>query len=185
MRVLSPMFDQMRLVATSLDRSYDIRVVNNLLDDRLDVLAERVLHRSRLLVSTPTVWQLYGQRLQQNLQAQGIDIPHVVLDANENTKTTHQVEKICREAKMCSLGREGVLVALGGGVCSDLVRVAASWIRRGVRYICVPTTLICQVDAGIGIKGAVNFLGKKSFLGSFYAPESVLIDPGFLRTLPF
>jgi 3-dehydroquinate synthase len=64
------------------------------------------------------------------------------------------------------------------------VTVAASLIRRGIEYIRVPTTLIGQVDAGIGIKGAVNFGGKKSFLGAFYPPSSVLIDPTFLETLP-
>jgi 3-dehydroquinate synthase len=65
-----------------------------------------------------------------------------------------------------------------------VVTVAASLIRRGIAHVRVPTTLIGQLDAGIGLKGAVNFAGKKSFLGCFHPPEQVLIDPGFLRSLP-
>ena len=81
------------------------------------------------------------------------------------------------------LDRKGLLIGIGGGVCLDIVTVAASWIRRGVGHIRVPTTLIGQIDAGIGIKGAVNFGGKKNYLGCFYAPETVLVTPSFLSTL--
>ena len=82
------------------------------------------------------------------------------------------------------LDRSAVLVALGGGVLTDLVTMAAAWIRRGIDYVCVPTTLLGQVDAAIGVKGAVNFMGKKSYLGCYQPPASVLVDPGFLASLP-
>jgi 3-dehydroquinate synthase len=65
-----------------------------------------------------------------------------------------------------------------------VVTVAASLVRRGIAHLRIPTTLIGQVDAGIGLKGAVNFGGKKSFLGCFHPPEQVLIAPELLRTLP-
>jgi 3-dehydroquinate synthase len=94
------------------------------------------------------------------------------------------VEQVCREALSHGLDRRGVLIAFGGGVCSDVVSVSASLIRRGIAHVRVPTTLIGQIDAAIGLKGAVNFAGKKSFLGCFHAPEQVLIDPAFLHTLP-
>jgi 3-dehydroquinate synthetase len=77
-----------------------------------------------------------------------------------------------------------VLIGLGGGVCTDLVTMAAALVRRGIRYIRIPTTLMGQVDAGIGIKGAVNAMQKKSALGCFYSPKAVFLDPSFLTSLP-
>src|SRR5436190_23291776 len=94
------------------------------------------------------------------------------------------VAAVCNEALSHGLNRTGVLISMGGGVCSDIVTLSASLIRRGVAHIRVPTTLIGQIDAGIGLKGAVNFCGKKSFVGCFHPPEQVLIDPAFLQSLP-
>jgi 2-epi-5-epi-valiolone synthase len=74
-------------------------------------------------------------------------------------------------------------VAVGGGVCSDIVTFAASMIRRGIDHLRIPTTLIGQVDAGIGIKGAVNLQGLKSFVGCFHPPGGVLLDRAFLQSL--
>src|SRR5438094_859411 len=73
---------------------------------------------------------------------------------------------------------------VGEGGSTSIVTLSASLIRRGVAHIRVPTTLIGQIDAGIGLKGAVNFCGKKSFVGCFHPPEQVLIDPAFLQSLP-
>jgi len=173
-----------RQVETHLGRNYDIRVVDNILDQGLEALAEKLRSRSALCVSSRRVHDLYGRTLHLRLKEMGIDIPMLVIDCGEHVKTTEQVVRVCEEAKAHNLDRQAVLVAFGGGVCTDIVTVAASWIRRGIKYICVPTTLIGQVDAGIGIKGAVNFHGKKSYIGAFYPPDSVLIDPSFLRTLP-
>jgi 2-epi-5-epi-valiolone synthase len=108
----------------------------------------------------------------------------LVLDCTEATKSIANVERVCTKARECDINRQGVLIAVGGGVVSDITTVAASWIRRGIEHINIPTTLVGQIDAGIGIKGAVNFEGKKNYLGCFYPPSSVLIDPTFLNTLP-
>ena len=85
---------------------------------------------------------------------------------------------------MATALNEAGVVALGGGVCSDVVTVAASLVRRGVDHIRIPTTLIGQIDAGIGIKGAVNMAGQKSLVGTFHPPARVFIDPRHLATLP-
>ena len=91
--------------------------------------------------------------------------------------------EICEAAVAHGLGRRDPLVAFGGGICSDLVTLSASMLRRGAPYICVPTTLLAQVDAGVGLKGGVNFAGKKNFLGCFWAPETVVVDSALLATL--
>jgi 3-dehydroquinate synthase len=107
-----------------------------------------------------------------------------VADLRERTKTMGAVLDVCEAARAHGLGRRDPLIALGGGVCTDVVSVAAALIRRGIPYICLPTTLVGQVDAGIGLKGGVNLDDHKSYLGCFLPPSRVLIDPGFLATLP-
>jgi 3-dehydroquinate synthase len=108
----------------------------------------------------------------------------LVLDCNESSKDMTQVERVCRHAHRVRMTRTGLLVGIGGGVCTDITTVAAAWLRRGIRHVRVPTTLVGQVDAGIGYKGAINFDGHKSYLGCFHAPYKVLIAPEFLHTVP-
>lgn len=164
-------------------RTYRVRLCNSILDPQAATLAEALRDRRTIVVTTPLVDHLYGASLRAALKSASVAAT-LVLDVREETKSVQFVEQICKEALAHGLDRRGVLVAFGGGVCSDVVTVAASLIRRGIAHVRVPTTLIGQVDAGIGLKGAVNFAGKKSFLGCFHPPEQVLIDPELLRSLP-
>lgn len=138
--------------------------------------------RAALIVTTPTVHRLYGRAIAAALCGRNTAV--LVLDCDESTKNLAQVERVCRRAHSLQLSRTDVLIGLGGGVCTDITTVAASWLRRGVEHIRVPTTLLGQVDAGIGYKGAVNFDDHKSYIGSFHAPRHVLIAPRFLGSLP-
>jgi 3-dehydroquinate synthase len=164
-------------------RGYRVRICDSLLDPGTSTLAEALGERKVIVVTTPTVYRLYGPALRGALKSAPVAAT-IVLDVREETKSLQFVEQVCQEALAQGLDRRAVLVAFGGGVCSDVVTVAASLIRRGIAHVRVPTTLIGQVDAGIGLKGAVNFAGKKSFMGCFHPPEQVLIDPELLRSLP-
>lgn len=137
--------------------------------------------RDFLIVTTPTVYRLYSSVVSEVL---GNAAEFLVLNCDEKTKDLTQVERVCRAASKSALSRTGLLVGFGGGVCMDITTVAASWLRRGVQHIRIPTTLVGQVDAGIGCKGAVNFDGRKSFLGCYHPPAHVLLAPQFLHTLP-
>ena len=95
-----------------------------------------------------------------------------------------EVENLVHECFSAGLERTSVLIGLGGGVCTDLVTMAASLTRRGLSYMRIPTTLIGLIDAGIGIKGGVNLPARKNAIGYFHPPEHVFLDPGFLSTLP-
>lgn len=172
-----------RSVALQRENGFTVQFLSGLEEDGILPLIERLVGRSGLLVTTPTVARLYGETLTLQLKQQDVHLAMIVLACNETTKTLAQVEQICVHAYQQGLDRQSVLIALGGGVCSDLVTMAASWIRRGISTIRLPTTLVGQVDAAIGIKGAVNFLGKKNSLGCFYPAEAVFIDPNFLKTL--
>ena len=171
-----------RSVAVSRNSRFEVHLLRGQKGEYFPLTA-LLADRSGLLVTTPTVAKLFGKALSDRLHAEGVRLPMVILNCTEQTKTLAQVEYICAQAYHHRLDRKSVLISLGGGVCSDLVTMAASWIRRGIAMIRLPTSLIGQVDAAIGIKGAVNFKGKKSGLGCFYPPETVLIDPSFLHTL--
>jgi 3-dehydroquinate synthase len=164
-------------------REYRVRLCGSVLDPETAVVARALADRTAIVVTTPTVDRLYGPALRAALRTASIATT-IVLDVREETKSLRFVEQVCAEALAHGLDRRAVLVAFGGGICCDVVTVAASMIRRGIAHVRVPTTLIGQIDAGIGLKGAVNFAGKKSYLGCFHPPEQVLIDPELLRSLP-
>src|SRR3954465_612542 len=147
-------------------------------------LADLVRGRRVLLVTTRTPWTLHGEgRLDVFLREAGADVDLVVAPVTEESKSISASVGICERAQANQLGRRDVVIAFGGGVCCDLVSVAAALYRRGVAYVCLPTTLVGQIDAGIGIKGAVNFAGHKSRLGTFHPPAAVFSDPQWLATM--
>jgi len=175
---------QRRRLTTTLSSSYEVMLSENLLDPKSTLpLPSALAPRAALLVTTPTVMKLYGHRASETFRRAGFSLDTLVLPCHEWTKTPTQVMRVCRAALRNRLDRSAALIALGGGVCMDIVTVAASSIRRGIGCIRIPTTLIGQIDAGLGAKGAVNFLGHKSYIGCFYPPEFTLLDPATLRTL--
>jgi 2-epi-5-epi-valiolone synthase len=163
-------------------QSYPVISVPNVFDSA--VLALLLGDRRALLVTTPTVYRLHGASVRKFLSSGNGSIETLVLSVGEESKSYSNVECVCRTALELGLDRRAILIALGGGVCSDLTSFAASLIRRGIDCVRIPTTLVGQVDAGLGVKNAINFSDKKSYLGSFHPPMAVLLDPTFLRTLP-
>jgi 3-dehydroquinate synthase len=164
-------------------QSYDV-IVGNEVFTLSGALCELIASRRALIVTTPTVDRLYGQRLRRCITDSGVDATVEVMSLTEHDKQMDTVLEICAAAHSRGLARHGLLVAFGGGVCCDLVTVASSLFRRGIPYSCVPTTLVGQVDAGIGLKGAINFANQKNYLGCFAPPKGVLVDPTLLISLP-
>ncbi|VAW84371.1 3-dehydroquinate synthase [hydrothermal vent metagenome] len=170
-------------MSCELKREYHVNFTDGILESTSSLLTQTVRHNRVLVITTPTVYKHYGERFVRLAQEQGLDLVFEVLSLTEQTKTFESVEKICEWSQHYNLGRSDILIAFGGGVCSDAVSVAASLIRRGIRHIRIPTTLIGQIDAAIGLKGGINFRNHKNYLGCFYPPSDVFIDPGFLGTL--
>ncbi len=164
--------------------SYDIRFTRNLADKGLGALLEAIEGQMVLMVTTPTVDRLHGAELERALDAAGVRLRKLVIPIGEPTKSIEAVVDICNAALAFKLDRRGILLSVGGGVCMDATSFAASMVRRGIRHIRIPTTLIGQVDAGVGLKGGVNLGDAKSFLGCFYPPSSAFIDLDLLATLP-
>jgi 3-dehydroquinate synthase len=130
------------------------------------------------------VHRLYGEQISRYFTTWGVDHHVCVIEAHEQVKTMGSVFRVA--AAMDEFGvarRREPLVAVGGGVLTDIVGLAASLYRRSVPYVKVPTTLIGMVDAGIGAKTGVNFQRHKNRLGTYYPANETLIDPVFLATL--
>lgn len=112
------------------------------------------------------------------------DYPTLTLYASESTKTPETAIEICRWLLEHGADRDALVIAVGGGVTTDLVGFAASIYKRGIRYANVPTTLLAMVDAGLGGKTGVNLDDYKNMLGSFRQPEFTWLLPDVLRSLP-
>lgn len=131
------------------------------------------------LVADTHVSGIHGIRAQVALGAR--DVEQHEVPAGEAAKTTAVLERLWTALR---IGRDGSLVALGGGSTTDVVGFAAATHMRGVPWTAVPTTLVGQVDAGIGGKTAIDLPGAKNAVGAFHWPARVVCDPSLLTTLP-
>ncbi|MDE0268270.1 MAG: 3-dehydroquinate synthase [Acidimicrobiaceae bacterium] len=113
-------------------------------------------------------------------------IPRSVFNVpdGEQAKSLTQVESLCRRMVAEGFTRSDVIVAVGGGVVTDLAGFVAAVYHRGIRFVSVPTTLLAQVDAAIGGKTGVNLPEGKNLVGAFWQPHAVLCDTDMLETLP-
>lgn len=182
-RLASTMFQH--LLATPEIRSFTtIMVEPGLLDLVGAILRERFADAPFMVISDATVAALHGDRLTRSLLGAGLHIIPLTIPAGESSKS-HSVALQAYDALAAAgLKRDAVLIALGGGVVSDLTGfVAATWMR-GVRWVVCPTTMEAMVDAAIGGKTGVNLPAGKNLIGAFHLPELVLIDPTTLDTLP-
>ncbi|MBI1825095.1 MAG: 3-dehydroquinate synthase [Planctomycetes bacterium] len=140
--------------------------------------------RRIVLVSDRMVIGHYGAAVMQTLAASGFDLDEFIIECGERSKSLESAEALYRFLAGHHVERDALILALGGGVVSDLAGfVAATWMR-GIRWAICPTTLEAQIDAAIGGKTAINIPGGKNLVGAFHEPTFVLIDPATLATLP-
>ena len=110
--------------------------------------------------------------------------PSLGIETSETLKTLDTVQDICRWLLEKGASRSALVLAIGGGITTDMAGFAASIYKRGIRYANLPTTLLAQVDAAIGGKTGVNLDGYKNMMGAFRMPECTYICADVLRTLP-
>jgi 3-dehydroquinate synthase len=111
-------------------------------------------------------------------------LPRHVLPAGEEHKSWDELGRLLLALDRAGLDRDGELVAVGGGVVTDVAGLAAALHRRGIAWSAWPTTVVGQVDAAIGGKTAVDLGGGKNTVGAFHFPRRVVVDPRALATLP-
>ncbi|HVZ79618.1 MAG TPA: 3-dehydroquinate synthase [bacterium] len=169
----------------SLGRNgYPIFVRAGMLKNPEKGLVRHFFPRKTAIVASKKIYRVHGRQLATWLSRQGIPVQKIFVNDSETRKNEKTLFAILRKMAEFGFNRDSGLVALGGGVIGDMTGLAASLYMRGIPYIQCPTTLLAQVDAGIGGKTAIDFCGTKNLIGAFYQPKAVLIDPDALKTLP-
>lgn len=164
-------------------RSYDILIGRGLIDRAGAEIARLVPGARAAIVTDETVAGLHLSRLQHSLSAAGIASTAVTLKPGEATKNWADLGAVVDALLADRLERGDVVIAFGGGVIGDLTGFAASMVRRGMKFVQIPTTLLSQVDSSVGGKTAVNSRHGKNLIGAFYQPILVLADTALLDTL--
>lgn len=164
-------------------RSYTVRVGQGLLA-RAGAEIAPLLGRPKVAVITEsTVADLHLDGLRRGLGAAGIAMEALVLPPGEATKSWPHLQRSVEWLLEQKVERGDVVVALGGGVIGDLAGFAAAILRRGVRFVQIPTSLLAQVDSSVGGKTGINTVQGKNLVGAFHQPSLVLADIDVLDTL--
>ena len=155
------------------DRSYDVLVGHGARHRLLEVLPDGA-QRAAIVTQASIPWSVDA----------GIEQKVFTIGDGEDTKDLGTVEDLCRDFARWGLTRGDVVVAVGGGLVTDLAGFAAAMYHRGVPVVHVSTTLLGQVDAAIGGKTGVNLPEGKNLVGAYWQPHAVLCDTETLETLP-
>jgi 3-dehydroquinate synthase len=168
----------------AVDNSYPIFIRAGLLDDAAALVAERFPGTAFAVVSDSNVTPLYAAPFLAKLQALGCRVAELIsFPAGEESKTREVKAWVENRMLISGLGRDTVVVAVGGGVVGDLAGFVAATYARGVRLVQVPTSLLAMVDSSIGGKTGVDVPWGKNLIGAFHQPALVIIDPRVLVTL--
>jgi 3-dehydroquinate synthase len=175
----------MRTVEVKLNQgNYQILIGQGLLITAADNLKQLGSGKRVIMVTHPSVKQLYGDALQNNLKAAGMSPEVLEVPEGEENKSLEQASRLYHELSRLQAERTTTILALGGGVIGDLAGFVAATYMRGMPLVQVPTTLLAQVDSSIGGKTAVNQGKIKNTIGVFYQPSLVIADIAALKTLP-
>ncbi|SDL33741.1 3-dehydroquinate synthase [Paracoccus chinensis] len=166
------------------DRSYEVRIGPGLIARAGDEIAP-LLSRPRVAILTDErVASLHLPALTAALDRAGIASSALALPAGEATKSWDHLGRAVEWLLAERIERRDIVIALGGGVIGDLAGFAAAILRRGVRFVQLPTTLLAQVDSSVGGKTGINSPQGKNLIGAFHQPSLVLADIDVLATLP-
>lgn len=165
-------------------RSYDIVIGPGALDEAGALIHPLLVRPFVVVVTDKNVAAAQGARIEAALARAGIAVRMAVIAAGEQSKSFGGLEALCETLLGHGVERRDLIVAFGGGVVGDLTGFAAAILRRGCRFVQVPTTLLAQVDSSVGGKTAINARVGKNLIGAFHQPELVICDPTALTTLP-
>jgi 3-dehydroquinate synthase len=165
------------------ERSYDIVIGDGLLEGSAARIAASTPGARFAVVSDTNVAALYLPRLKAELAGNGLYLGEAVVAPGEASKSFPVLADICQRLLALGVERGDAVIALGGGVVGDLAGFAASILRRGVRLVQIPTTLLAQVDSSVGGKTGIDTTQGKNLIGAFHQPSLVLADISVLSTL--
>ncbi len=165
------------------ERSYDVRIGRGLLARSGAEIAPFLSQPKVAVITDETVAALHLDALRDGLALAGITMTSLALPAGEATKSWQHFSTAVDWLLEQKIERGGIVIAFGGGVIGDLAGFAAAVLRRGVRFIQIPTSLLAQVDSSVGGKTGINSKHGKNLIGAFHQPTLVLADIDILGTL--
>lgn len=165
------------------DRSYDVEIGPGLIDEAGARIAPLIRRKRVTVLTDENVGRLHLDALRDGLGRAGIEMSALALPAGEATKSWPHFERAVEWLLSEKVERNDVVVAFGGGVIGDLAGFAAAVLRRGVRFVQIPTSLLAQVDSSVGGKTGINAPHGKNLIGAFHQPSLVLADTAVLGSL--
>ncbi|MEG1831268.1 MAG: 3-dehydroquinate synthase [Raoultibacter sp.] len=164
--------------------SYDVRIGLGLIEGLGKRLRALNAAPCALIIADTTVAGLYAGALRASLVAAGFKVLKIAVAAGEQSKSLACASEIWQAMAQAHLGRDCLVVALGGGVVGDLAGFVASTYMRGVACVQVPTSLLAMVDSAVGGKTGINLDAGKNLVGTFAQPSYVCASTDVLATLP-
>ncbi len=165
-------------------RSYDILIGPGLIAKAGAYIQSLAPRASCAIVTDANVAGLHLPALETSLDQAAIRHSRIVVAAGEASKSYAVFAEVCDAIIGARLERGDLVIALGGGVIGDLAGFAAASVRRGMRFVQIPTSLLAQVDSSVGGKTGINSDHGKNLIGAFHQPSLVLADAEVLETLP-
>jgi 3-dehydroquinate synthase len=167
-----------------MGQGYDVRVQENSLDLIGEMLKLRGLRGPIAVVCDVHTGAIFGEGVRDSLERAGYAQHAIIIPAGEAHKNTRTVAAVWEGFLKAGIERSSTVIALGGGVVSDLAGFAAATFLRGVPWAAAPTSLLAMVDASLGGKTGVDLPQGKNLVGAFYPPQLVLADSQALHSLP-
>ena len=164
-------------------RSYNILIGEDLISNFPNFLNVKLNRNFLAIVTDKTVENFHLPRLVEALSGAGIETKILSINPGESSKSWKTLQMTVDWMLESKIERNDIVVALGGGVVGDLVGFAAAILRRGIRFIQCPTSLLAQVDSSVGGKTGINSIHGKNLVGAFYQPSQVISDISTLKTI--
>ncbi|MGZ5889442.1 MAG: 3-dehydroquinate synthase [Hyphomicrobium sp.] len=165
-------------------RAYEVLIGPGLLAKAGELIAARLGAPRCGIVTDENVARFHLPALEAALKRANLHAGSIVLKPGESTKSFRELAPLSERLLELGLERGDLVVAFGGGVMGDLAGFAAAILRRGVRFVQIPTTLLAQVDSSVGGKTGIDTPQGKNLIGAFHQPSLVIADTDTLRTLP-
>ena len=174
----------MTILTVNTQLPYTIEIQAGLLNSELLLNTCAGLASRYVIITDDNVKALYGTQLQSYLQQNGFTVDILSFAPGEQSKSRETKQQLEDQLLQLQCGRDTCILALGGGVATDLAGFIAATYCRGVPAIYIPTSLLAMVDASVGGKTGVNTPFGKNLIGTFTQPKAILIDINVLATLP-
>ena len=164
-------------------RAYDVKIGPGLIGEAGTLVAPLLSRPRGAVLTDDTVAALHLEALRSGFARAGIDMVSHALPAGEGTKSWTYLSQSVEWLLDQKIERNDIVIAFGGGVIGDLGGFVSAILRRGVRFVQIPTTLLAQVDSSVGGKTGINTRHGKNLVGAFHQPSLVLADTDVLGTL--